>query len=181
MRPGGAPGSEDERAPGSVVLLRCPPHLFALDSGAVERLLLTEEARFEEAPQGAGPSRAYVSGLAWAAWDLGLLLGAARQSAALVLLRQPRTKSGAGVALRTGPCIAVKRLPATLPLPRGIFAGRPGAVTRCFEAAAALGKPDEALLGYLLDPEGLWTEAELSASEALAGPRSDPPAKEPLP
>jgi hypothetical protein len=177
MSPGRAPERSVETAAGTAVLLRSPPHLLALDSGAVERLVLMEEVGIQGPVHGVGPWPVTISGRPWVVWDLGLMLGALSQSTALVLLRLPQLGGGAGLALRTGPCIAVKRLPATSPIPANLFAGRPGAVTRCFEAAAALEKPDETLLGYCVEPSALWTQAELSASEALGGPPDFAPAR----
>jgi hypothetical protein len=170
MSRGHALENSAEAAAGAAVLLRSPPHLLALDSGAVERLLLIEEVGLQGTARGIGPWPVKISGRTWAVWDLGLMLGALSQSAALVLLRLPQLGGGAGMALRTGPCIAVRRLPATSPIPASLFASRPGAIARCFEAAAAVERPDETLLGYCVEPGALWTQAELSASEALGGP-----------
>ena len=119
--------------------------------------------------------KARVGGQLWPAWDLGLLLGLGSQETALVLLRVPWRRTTVAVALRTGPCLAVQRVPQTWPLPARVFGDRPGAVSSAFEAAA-LGRPHEAVMGYLVEPCSLWTDAELAAS-AAAGQQEKPPAQ----
>ena len=162
-------------APDTAVILRCGPQLLAVATRFVERLLLSDEVGSGERTAGAWPARLWVGGRPFAAWDLGLMLGLGPQGAAQVLLRVPWRGGFIGLALRTGACVAVKRLPKAAPLPSGIFGARPGAILGGFEAAAALGKPDEALLGYLLEPTALWTEEELQASAALADARARDP------
>ncbi len=158
----------------TAVIFRCGPQLLAVATRFVERLLLGDEVGAGEGTAGTWPARLRIDGRPFAAWDLGLMLGLGPQSAAQVLLRLPFRAGAVALALRTGPCVAVKRLPKASPLPGGIFRARPGAVLGVFEAAKALGKPDEALLGYLLEPTALWTEEELQVCAALADSRRAP-------
>jgi hypothetical protein len=162
---------------GTAVLFRCQSQLLALSTRWVERLLMGEEVREEPRPAGQALARAWIGGQAWAAWDLGLLLDVGAQDAAHVLLRLPWRDGAVRLTLRTGPCLAVQRLPPTWPLRSELFAGRRGALSAAFEAGAKGGRSG-ALLGYLLDPAALWTPAELDASAALLAPQPGPGAAE---
>lgn len=150
----------------AAVVFRCQSHLLAVATRWVERLLMREEVRAEEPAAGGGVARIWVDDLPWAAWDLGVMLGMGPLASAYVLLRVPWRAGTTRLALRTGPCLAVQRLPPTWPLRPEVFASRAGAVSAAFDASA-LGKPAEALMGYVLDPASLWTLAELELSASL--------------
>ncbi len=162
-------GPDRERPADAAVFFHCPPHLLALGARFVERLLL-REALDEERVEDHECPRIWVAGQPFAVWDLGLLLGLGPQSAAAVLLRLPWEGGTLGLALRTGPCAAVKRLPQLHPVPGAAFAHRPGALSLAFRASDALGDHAETPMGYVLDPSSLFTAAELAASAAVAGP-----------
>ena len=171
MKPGGA--SRAGEVAEAAVVFRCQSHLLAVASRWVERLLMSEEVKAEEGAGAEGVARVWIDGHAWAAWDLGVMLGVGSQTVAHVLLRVPWRNGSIRLALRTGPCLAVRRLPPTWPLRPEVFASRLGAVSGAFDASA-LGKPAEALMGFVLEPASLWTLAELELSATLADARTRP-------
>jgi hypothetical protein len=164
-------GTHSDKATDTAVIFRCDSHVLAVFTRHVERLLLSEEVQEEPCPSGQPATRSWIGGHPWAVWDLGHLLGMGTQSAAYVLLRVPRGEDLARVTLRTGPCLAVQRLPPTWPLRSQLFGSRPGAFSAAFEAAA-LGIRIDALVGYVLEPGSLWTLAELDLSATLTAPQT---------
>jgi hypothetical protein len=161
------PGEASDAA----VVFRCDSHVLALFTSHVQRLLLSEEVAEEPREAEQPVTRAWIDGHPWAVWDLGLLLGVSAQSAAHVLLRVPQGDGFARLALRTGPCLAVQRLPPTWPLRPRLFDGRPKALFATFEAAA-LGIRTDALMAYVLEPTSLWTSDELELSVTLTSPQT---------
>jgi hypothetical protein len=163
------PASARIAAPASELWLFtiCDPWAFALPADRVERLMPVEEGRLVDVdPRSSPPASLGVlvaGGRYHSAWDLGLLLGLPPQSAAWVLLEL----SGQGVplplALRTGPCLSVGRLPAvgTHPLPPALCSTRRGLIAAAFRApAAGRGRRDLSPVGLALALEPLLFDDE---------------------
>src|ERR1043166_1512841 len=91
------------------LFVRCHGYVFALEAGAVERLLLADEVEAPrpviDAPR-ACVGVLTVGGRAWVAWDLGLMLEQPPVRAAYLLLRPPDEPTLA-LALRTDRCLHV--------------------------------------------------------------------------
>jgi hypothetical protein len=79
------------------------------------------------------------------------------------------------LAVRTGPCLMVQNVQASVPLPAGLFRARGAGIIGAFATSALTGKRLEAAVGVCLDPPQLWTSAELVSSRAaLAAVNEDP-------
>jgi hypothetical protein len=149
------------------VLVQCEHIICALPATAVRRLLLLDEATVTAAP--AGTRVAVAEGKRHAAWDLGELLGLSVRASAWVLL----DVAGVPVALATGPCLAVRRLPRGVPLPGHIFRTRQGALPSAFPPELAPARGDVAL-GLWIEPAALCTAAELAAASDAVRARGAP-------
>jgi hypothetical protein len=165
--------------------VRCHDHVLAVSTKHVERLLLPEEiSRVElvaEPGDGKGDKArravALVNGRYYAAWDLGQMLEMPALSNAWMLLKLPRGDSEVPLALRTGACLAVHPVRKSVPLPPGLFKARRGAFSSAFDGVQ-VGTSAPSLVGLCLEPDSLWTTAELEASLAaiaLASSRPTPP------
>ncbi|HYU15527.1 MAG TPA: hypothetical protein VEL05_05640, partial [Candidatus Acidoferrum sp.] len=73
--------------------------------------------------------------------------------------------------LQIGPCLLVQPLGPGLPLPAGLFRERAGAVAAAFPTELLRSRARLAEVGLRLDPDRLWTEAELDVAAAVLGDR----------
>lgn len=146
------------------VIVRAHHLLIGVPARYVDRLVLPHEVR--EVRVGA-PGVVEAAGRSYAAWDLGVLLGLPLLSSAWVLARAPRPSGDeVRVALRTGPCVVVERLPALTPIPAGAQTTRRGALAGGFAAHDARG---DAIFGLVLDLSRLFHPRELAACSPPSG------------
>jgi hypothetical protein len=162
------------------VVVACHGLVCAIPVRHVERLFLREEielgATHRRATAGGArlPQVVYAAGEPFAAWNLGTLLELSPVSIAWVLMRIPAEPTPVRIALRTGPCLVVQPMPRTAALPAGLFRARGGGIVGAFATAALRGKRVEAALGLYLDPERLWSPAELDGSRAAIAAEAAP-------
>jgi hypothetical protein len=175
-RPGAAPAAE------LAVVVACHGLVCTIPVRHVERLFLREDIELRatshrRATAGGArlPQVVYAAGEPFAAWNLGTLLELSPVSTAWVLMSIPAQPTPVRIALRTGPCLVVQPMPATAALPAGLFRARGGGIVGAFATASLRGKRVEAALGLSLDPERLWSAAELEGSRAaIAGEEERP-------
>jgi hypothetical protein len=155
-------------AAGLRLFVRCGSSTLAIDTGPIERVLLTDETGGLIPVPAEGPAPdswlgVLDAGGRYAAWDLGRMLGGAATARAWILLSPKTAWGGVPCALRVDACVQVARLVArTLPLPPGLFARRPGALRAAFRLRADLVAADVDLPRLFLPDELAW------GGEALA-------------
>lgn len=172
---------EESRAVGALHLfVACGPWVLALRADAVERLVLPEEARLLDLAPSDGPpaslGRLEAGGLAYAAFDLGLLLGLAAQSEAWVLLSLCRPAGPLPLALRTGACLSVASLPEPRSaLPEAVMRTRAGLFTSAFRPTRLRhGRGESAAAGLVLDLTRLLSDEEAAfADSARVAPAAE--------
>jgi hypothetical protein len=162
-----------------VVVVGCHGLVCTLPVRHVDRLALREEVEpLRPAPgkrrESAAQQLVVAAGQVYAAWNLGTMLELPPLSVAWVLLRVPSPAGPVAIALRTGPCLMVQLAPPAVPLPPRVVRARPGAVSGAFATATLPGKRLDGLVGLTLDPERLWSEAELQASRAAIAAAASP-------
>jgi hypothetical protein len=141
-----------------MLFVRCHALVCALPAIRIHRMLLAEELRAERGIVRSG-SASYV------AWDLGERLQTKPLGVAWVLFDVPGEGGvRAPIALRTGPCLAVRPISKVVPLPARLFAAREGAVTGAVASDDATGPG----FGLVLDIDRLWSPRELVLSANLA-------------
>jgi len=145
----------------------CAGWLVAMSARHVERLILPEDALlapelFPGPPGSLGMLS--VRDRTYSAWDLGVLLGLVSQEQAYVLVQL----AGIPIALRTGPCIGITRLPAASlhRLPSRLATARRGAFLGVFPAQAGRQRGNFAPIGIALDLERLLTSEERLHADA---------------
>jgi hypothetical protein len=99
-------------------------------------------------------------------WDAGELFGVGACKDAWVILEAELGHRVHMFGLRVGRCIAVRPLPPCLPLPRGVFAARAGAICAAF-STTSLAEVQHVPSGGLLALRQLLTQAELDAGARL--------------
>ena len=162
------------------LFVRCHDRLLAFAADWIERVLLPEDVPPVRPAAAMGLAQTAASaaclgsieldGVAYPAWDLGLLLGLPAVAKAWILLRLPRLQGTLPLALRTDECLHIGPLPArqTSRLPPGIVGTRPRAYRCAFTAAVLRAKQrPETPVGLEIDLGGLWTDDELSVAEEL--------------
>jgi hypothetical protein len=146
--------------------------LCAIPAERVHRLLLADEAQVIVGdPRGGTGDWLVVSaeGRKYAARDLGELLESPSTGQAWVLVDVGTGRGAAPIALRTGPCLRVERLPAVVPLPRGLFRHRARAFPAVFPlTGVSRGEAANETVGVVLDPLALFSAEELGAAAAAA-------------
>jgi hypothetical protein len=117
------------------------------------------------------PPVATIDGEQWVAWDMGLLLGKRAANHAWVLVRLPYAGTTLRLALRTGRCLAVAAAGKRLPLPRGMFARRAGALSSAFIVDESIGAGPASVgrLCVCIDVQQLWSAYELQLSAQALG------------
>jgi hypothetical protein len=175
--------AQDSRAREELCLyLDCAPYLLAVETRWVERLLLAEEVLVTE-PDGSeiaadrplrGDAIVRAGGAAFAAWDLDALLEVKAGRRAWVLMQLPAAPRAAAVALRTGPCLFVRELKASVALPPGLFRSRTHAITHAFAAADVKAGAAAAPVGIQLDPTRLFSNDELDRAQSTLTKASAP-------
>jgi hypothetical protein len=156
-----------EQAPELCILVGCHTFVCAIPTRVVVRLALPEDVETVDHTGG----QLVRSGDDWfAVENLGTLLKLEALAGAWVLLRLPHRGAHVSIALRTGPCFAVRDVAVEAPLPSGLFELRGEAVRGAFVAATRGIK--EALYGLVLNVEELFQDEELAvAARALAQAR----------
>ncbi len=154
-----------------VVVLSCHGLVCTLPVRWVQRLLLREAVSLQPPPgrrprEVALPQVVYADEEPYAAWNLGTLLGMPPVSTAWVLLSVGTGAELVPIALRTGPCLIVQPTPAAAPLPPALFRERGPGIVGAFSTRELRGKPVAPTMGLCLDPQGLWSAAELAGSRA---------------
>ncbi len=174
------PAGEAEPAAELAVVVGCHGFVCTFPVRYVDRLLRREEVevlppRGRRAREGGAPLPQVVlaAGDPFVAWNLGTMLDLPPVTTAWVLLRLPDPESRAtrpqppiALAVRSGPCLMVQTVQASVPLPPGLFRSRGQGITGAFATSALRGKRLEAAVGVCLDPLRLWTPAELASSRA---------------
>ncbi len=161
----GNPVSPKKNRVENVVLVGCNPHVIAISTCHVERLVLASEAPQPELVGNSPIPIIKIGKKVYAAWDLGELLELEPQKETWVLLQNTGLTSFSSVALRTGPCLAIRNLSRTWNMPK-ILRSRSAALGRAFLVSDVLALPDKAVIGYYLDISALWSVAEIEASAA---------------
>jgi hypothetical protein len=153
-----------EAAPELSIIVGCHTFACAIPTRVVVRLALMEDVEVVDQEGGT----LVRSAEEWfAVENLGTLLSLKPLAGAWVLLRLPYGAGSVNVALRTGPCFAVRPVAVEAPLPPGLFELRGEAVKGAFVAAGS--GVQEALYGLVLSVEELFSQAELSvAAQALS-------------
>jgi hypothetical protein len=153
------------------VMVRARSLVIAIPTRWVARLTLATEVKTIKTGL---PALVDVEGTTHAAWDLGAMIYRAPIDGAWVLLRVPHEGKTLRLALRTGPCLVVAPVPPLAEIPRSILLRRRGAFAGAFAGGHGLDEAGGAPYGLALDPTGLWTPEELTASarvlEAGSGP-----------
>jgi hypothetical protein len=173
MTAGAAP--VDLAASGLRLYVRCHDRLLAIEASSIERVLLVDEAPDVSPPVTFGVSfRAplaalgvlALAGTAWAAWDLGLLLGEQPAERAWILSRVGPLP----LALRTDRCLHVSAAAPSrrMALPAGIFRARPGLVRAAFAASSLrIAGLEQAPIGLDVDVARLLTPEERVFSQEV--------------
>jgi len=170
------------------VLVRLDRLLVAIPAEMVQRLVLAAEVvvvgstggEAEGGPMAASGELRVRSGATYLpAWELGRLLGIEVATEAWIFLaamsgepdadgaghRTPRAAGGAGlIALGTGPCLAVRRMPAPAPLPPGLFRAGGPAMIGTFAVDEGLRQRGLGVAGLMLDPVALVGAATVAAA-----------------
>jgi hypothetical protein len=174
--------SADDAEPAAelAVVVGCHGFVCTFPVRHIDRLLRREEVEVL-APRGRRgreggvplPQVVLAAGEPFVAWNLGTMLDLPPVTTAWVLLRLPdpedkpaRPLPPIALAVRTGPCLMVQTVQASVPLPAGLFRARGQGITGAFAASALRGKRLGAAVGVCLDPLRLWTPAELASSRA---------------
>ena len=165
FKPNGAPHRQGDGGDGGElsVVVGCHGFVCAFGVQWVTRLVLPDEVT----PWEADPDTRLVSvaGEAYAAWDLGALFGLGLLASAWVLLGIPYEGGRLPIALRTGPCIVVKKVRAEMSLPVLAFRARGKAFLGAFDASALIAeKLAVGAFGVVIDPTALLDRPELAAS-----------------
>jgi hypothetical protein len=185
------PLREPEPAPELAVVVGCHGFVCTFPVQHVDRLLRRDEVEVMP-PRGrrgkdAGaplPQVVKAAGEPFVAWNLGTMLDLPPVTAAWVLLRVPappvpgtsgEQRTMVPLAVRTGTCLMVQTVQASVPLPAGLFRARGAGIAGAFATSALRGKRLDAAIGICLDPPRLWTSAELLSSRAaLAAVNEEP-------
>jgi hypothetical protein len=145
--------------------------LCAISVDRVHRLLLADEVRVIAGDQGGTGDWLVVSaeGRRYAGRDLGDLLESPSTGHAWVLVDVGTGRGAASIALRTGECLRVERLPVVVPLPRGLFRRRARAFPAVFPLTNAVRRAAASeTVGLCLDPCALFSAEELGAAATAA-------------
>jgi hypothetical protein len=185
---------EPELAAELAVVVGCHGFVCTFPVQHVDRLLRRDEVEVipprsrRAQDQDAGPPLPQVvqaAGEPYVAWNLGTMFDLPPVTSAWVLLQVPAPSlAGPGtillpLAVRTGPCLMVQTVQASVPLPAGLFRARGAGIRGAFATATLPGKRLEAAVGVCLDPTRLWTAGELASSRAaLMAADEDPSAWE---
>ncbi len=164
----GAPHRQGEGSDGGElsVVVGCHGFVCAFGVQWVTRLVLPDEVTPWEGHPDA--RLVNVAGEAYAAWDLGALFDLGPLTSAWVLLGIPYEGGRLPIALRTGPCIAVKKVRAEMSLPVLAFRARGKAFLGAFDASALVAeKLAVGTFGVVIDPTALLNWPELATSAAL--------------
>jgi len=146
------------------VFFSCADALFALPAARVGRLLLPRDVDDGDVDgQARRPGVTWIGDAPHALWDLGALLGRRAPPGGWITIDVPHGRERVAIALRTGPCLVVRRLADRLPAPAGLFVRRTAAFPSIFRADTVIASSGHAV-GIVLDVDQLWTRAELAAS-----------------
>jgi hypothetical protein len=185
------PLGDAEPAPELAVVVGCHGLVCTFPVRHVDRLLRRDEVEVLPPPGRRGreagvplPQVVQAAGELYVAWNLGTMLDLPPVTAAWVLLQIPvpplpglpeAAPAVVPIAVRTGTCLMVQRVTASMPLPAGLFRARGAGITGAFATSALPGKALPVPLGICLDPARLWTPGELGSSRvALAAADEDP-------
>jgi len=181
-RPRAAPRPASD---GLSVLFECAPWVCAIPTSWIKGLLTVDEARLLPASSVAAGSatagatarrydpRAPLTndlllsvGSQWfAPWDFGQLVEHAPLASGWLLFQIRHAERDIPLALRVGPCTAVRVVADGVPLPHALFRARPGAVESAFVFEPGAGA--RASIGLRVNPAALWTPRELDQSARL--------------
>jgi hypothetical protein len=145
------------------VVVRIHDLLAAIPTAEVTGLVLASEATTLRPASPGGPGLVEANGGVFASWDLGELLGLPPVEHAWVMLGVRHGHSTLRLALRTGPCLVVEQMPATVRVPARVLTVRAAGVLGAFRGKG------RGAYGLALDPQRLLTEDELRASVDLEG------------
>jgi hypothetical protein len=185
------PQRDPEPAAELAVVVGCHGFVCTFPVRHVDRLLRRDEVevvppRVRKGREAGVPLPQVVraAGELYVAWNLGTMLDLAPVTAAWVLMHVPvpplpglpdAAPGEVPIAVRTGTCLMVQRVAASVPLPAGLFRARGAGITGAFATSVLPGKRLEVALGICLDPPRLWTPGELGSSRvALAAADEDP-------
>lgn len=151
------------------LFVRCHDSVFAMPSHMVDRLVLSSDLRPFRG--GGGAPCVEIDRRSYARYNLAELLGMPPATGAHVLVRIMRGRVEVPICLDVGACLLVTMTSAALPLPKGIFRARPGAITGVVPMGHPAGRdPSKApTLALALAIPHLLVASELDA--AIAGLR----------
>lgn len=150
-------------------------------SRSVERVLALDEALLYESDGKATPADAImpsggivdVAGTAFAAWDLAELLGVQGATPkAWLLAAAEYSGRSLPLALRTGSCLSIERVPTLVRMPLRVLRGRETAIIGCF-APGREGRVQSRIWGAMIALEHLLTADELELSAQRLATRDD--------
>jgi hypothetical protein len=185
------PLRDPDPAPELSVVVGCHGFVCTFPVRHVDRLLRRDEVevvppRVRKGRESGVPLPQVVraAGELYVAWNLGTMLDLPPVTSAWVLLRVPvpplpglpeAAPAEVPIAVRTGTCLMVQRVAASVPLPPGLFRARGAGITGAFATSVLPGKRVEAAMGLCLEPPRLWTPGELGSSRvALTAADEDP-------
>jgi hypothetical protein len=141
------------------LLLRCGPWIVALPTQYTEALT-------QETPAGTSAGRGegvVFGGRAYAAWDLGMLLGGGPAAQAWVLVGLPTPRGTLRLALSTGPHLMIAAT-TLLALPEHATPARPGAIVGGVPLPPSLATSQAEDMAWVLDARRLLTQSEIATS-----------------
>jgi hypothetical protein len=143
------------------VVVACHTLVCAISSRFVSRLVLNADI---DGPVDRPGGVIRCGGDRFASFNLGSMLGLPPLTTAWALLGIPHPQGTVSIALRTGTCLFVRHVDIDAPLPPGLFASREAAMIGAFVAGTRYGLDESLAYGLVLDPEQLWSDAELDAA-----------------
>lgn len=148
------------------VVVSCHDVLCAIPASLIERMTLAEETPVDVEPVAAAPGLVRLGDAQLPAWDLGTLLGLAPTRSAWLLVRSGREDLPARVAIRSGPCLVVKRVERGVTLPRGLLRSHGDALPSAFRASRVVPSFPSVV--------GVWIDVARLLPHAEPGKRGEP-------
>jgi hypothetical protein len=151
----------------------------ALPAHAVRRLLLLDEVRAPSELHEGEWLLVEAAGRPHAGRDLGVLLEVPGDVSAWVLVDVLGPGGNVPLALRTGRCLMVDRLPPLFRVPEGLFRSRGRAFPAAFHVTGIASRGSASAMGLCVDPFALFGVQELGTAAGLLA-RADTATRERL-